>query len=640
MVAGFVIVNFTRAGDHFHDAVHDISGPVYLLFFTLTGATMDIAVLRRNIFACLLLFATRCVCIFAGSWVGGYVSQQPAHFRTKYWMAFMTQAGVTLGLAQTVSAHFTWGPDFTASIVAVVVCNQIVGPPLFKRVLGPAGVGEQHHSYDPQRVRHASQIAKLGKTEVPATVRPQARGALVVAEEGNADATLVSERLRALGWEVLLADPSLSISTTTALERQTYNERSTRGLSVLPPSVREEVARFRLAAKPWEALLSARSLPTMKLRPYDRHGHVIAAAALPSPGISAAAVAAAAVGAPYTSGREHAHSDATDGGGGRPRRSSVTGAPPSPRDAAGPSPLAAGALAAGAAARRKGSGASGEPSGLGPRRTITQPPTEPVEREGRGVRRTYSFDPNGKRHLSMPTLLRSPPKPEMPENEESNPKRYADCMRLLWLASSMRSVDVVVSLLPTDDENIAICSLVNDMGPMLLALHKHQRSSPQVLLPLGDETKHAGLRELIARGALLVPPFVVPVARTMPSLICEVLHPAAHWSGSLEGGPWSDALGAAGAGDDESTRLLPSPRPDKASDDPSYATPAKTPAAKAAAATEGALARGERRKSPLALDPPRAPSPFEPGATPFFHPAHPSRLSRSEVHPPPAPDLL
>ena len=40
-------------------------------------------------------------------------------------------------------------------------------------------------------------------------------------------------------------------------------------------------------------------------------------------------------------------------------------------------------------------------------------------------------------------------------------------MRLLWLASSMRSVDVVVSLLPTDDENIAICSLVNDMGPML-----------------------------------------------------------------------------------------------------------------------------------------------------------------------------
>ena len=78
----------------------------------------------------------------------------------------------------------------------------------------------------------------------------------------------------------------------------------------------------------------------------------------------------------------------------------------------------------------------------------------------------------------------------------------------------------------------------------------------------------------------------------MPSLICEVLHPAAHWSGSPEGGPWSDALGAAGAGDDEPTRLPPSPRPDKASDDPSYATPA---VAEGGGRHRGRLARGERR---------------------------------------------
>ena len=34
MVAGFVIVNFTRAGEGFHDVVHDVSGPIYLFFFT------------------------------------------------------------------------------------------------------------------------------------------------------------------------------------------------------------------------------------------------------------------------------------------------------------------------------------------------------------------------------------------------------------------------------------------------------------------------------------------------------------------------------------------------------------------------------------------------------------------------------
>ena len=251
------------------------------------------------------------------------------------------------------------------------------------------------------------------------------------------------------------------------------------------------------------------------------------------------------------------------------------------------------------------------------------------------MRRTYSFDPGDKRHLSMPTLLRSPPKPEMPENEESNPKRYADCMRLL-ARSSMRSVDVVVSRSPPTT-NIAICSLVNDMGPM-----PSHCTSPAVVAAgaatARNETKHARLRELIARGALLVP-LVVPVARTMPSLICEVLHPAAHWSGSLEGGPWSDVLGAAGAG----------AKSHAAAAEPAARQGVGRPVVRDAGQDAGGEGGGRHRRRPCArrapevaarARPPRAPSPFEPGATPFFHPAHPSRLSRSEVHPPPAPDLL
>ena len=41
-------------------------------------------------------------------------------------MAFLTQAGVTLGLAQQAGAKFAWGPDFNATIVAVSVINQVV----------------------------------------------------------------------------------------------------------------------------------------------------------------------------------------------------------------------------------------------------------------------------------------------------------------------------------------------------------------------------------------------------------------------------------------------------------------------------------------------------------------------------------
>ena len=48
MVAGFVCVNFTRARDGFHEVVHDLSGPIFLVFFSYTGCSMDLAVLARN----------------------------------------------------------------------------------------------------------------------------------------------------------------------------------------------------------------------------------------------------------------------------------------------------------------------------------------------------------------------------------------------------------------------------------------------------------------------------------------------------------------------------------------------------------------------------------------------------------------
>ena len=126
-------------------------------------------------------------------------------------------------------------------------------------------------------------------------------------------------------------------------------------------------------------------------------------------------------------------------------------------------------------------------------------------------------------------LLRAPPEPAMPEDAEHNPERYAQCMRLLWLAASMKSFDVLVALLPTDQQNLEICRLVADMLPLLQSVHKHQRAPPQVLIALGDEAALADL-------SLAPQPFVVPMHSALPSLVCEVLHPMAHWSGPLVGG--------------------------------------------------------------------------------------------------------
>ena len=125
MIAGFVTCNFTSAGHAFHSSVHDLSGPIYLLFFTFTGINMDLGVLWRNRSACVLLFGTRSVCIYVGAKLGGLLGEQPAEYVDRYWMTLLTQAGVTLGLAQAIAPRFAWGPDFSACIVALVVCNQV-----------------------------------------------------------------------------------------------------------------------------------------------------------------------------------------------------------------------------------------------------------------------------------------------------------------------------------------------------------------------------------------------------------------------------------------------------------------------------------------------------------------------------------
>lgn len=412
---------------------------------------MDIGVLTRNVTACILMFSTRTICIFVGSWLGATFAEQPREFRHRYWMAFITQAGVTLGLAQSVSAHFDWGPDFAASIVAVVVCNQVVGPPLFKRVIRL--VGEQHHNYDPKK---ATGGGGLGRATVEVTGRPQPRGALVLAPDGWEKEVIV-HRLKALHWEVLCADANLSVSpaSISPSEKRSLESRSKKSIDTLPLALRDEVRSFNLAPKPWEQMIPHRSLPSMKIkeRRSSREGH-------------------------------------------RPNS-------PPPHDA-----------------------------GAG----------------GRGVRRTYSFDTN-KKARSLGSMLTAPPQPIMPESAEHNPERYAQCMRLLWLAASMKSFDVIVALLPTDKQNLELCGLVAEMLPLLQSVHKHQRAPPQVLVALNDE--HAV--DQLELASPCPRPFVVPMHQALPSLVCEVLHPMAHWSGSLDGGARSATAAAEHEG-------APSPR--------------------------------------------------------------------------------
>lgn len=147
MVAGAVVANFTARRLDFEQVLHDAGPAVYVVFFTLTGASLDLRVLAQGMTVAVTLAGVRLGSIALGSWLGGTIAGAPARHNRLSWAAYVTQAGVGLGLAKEVAAEFpAWGGTFAALMVGVIVMNQFLGPPLFKWVL--RRLGEAHPQAD------------------------------------------------------------------------------------------------------------------------------------------------------------------------------------------------------------------------------------------------------------------------------------------------------------------------------------------------------------------------------------------------------------------------------------------------------------------------------------------------------------
>ncbi|MFQ5669097.1 MAG: monovalent cation:proton antiporter family protein [Acidobacteriota bacterium] len=146
MVGAFVATNFTRCRGQFHKILNVAGPPVYVVFFTLAGATLALDVLAETWGIAVILFAVRLAAIAAGSSAGGFLAGDPARLIRVGWMGFVTQAGISLGLAKEIAAEFpSWGNSLATILISVIVMNQIAGPPLFKwalQMVGEARLGQ------------------------------------------------------------------------------------------------------------------------------------------------------------------------------------------------------------------------------------------------------------------------------------------------------------------------------------------------------------------------------------------------------------------------------------------------------------------------------------------------------------------
>lgn len=144
MAAGFVVQNYSVQGPVFIDALEANSLPLYALFFALAGAHLNLEVIPTVWRVCVLLIGLRVILVGLATYVGAAATGDLPATRRFAWMGFLSQAGVTLGLATIVQSRFpNTGAAVATIIVAMIAVNELMGPPLFRTALVRSGESQR-----------------------------------------------------------------------------------------------------------------------------------------------------------------------------------------------------------------------------------------------------------------------------------------------------------------------------------------------------------------------------------------------------------------------------------------------------------------------------------------------------------------
>lgn len=136
ILGSFLLSNFTIYRQEFSTIIHRLSKNVYAIFFTYAGMLLAIDVIASVWEVALIIGTINAAALIGGTFLGGTIAKDEFKNSSLYWTAFLTQAGVGLGLATTVNNAFPiWGQEFAAIVISVIVINQLIGPPIFKWAL-------------------------------------------------------------------------------------------------------------------------------------------------------------------------------------------------------------------------------------------------------------------------------------------------------------------------------------------------------------------------------------------------------------------------------------------------------------------------------------------------------------------------
>ena len=141
LVAGFFVENLAPVrAEPLVNVLHHMAVPVFVIFFAMAGAELDVASFASLWPVILVVAVARGGAIFAGSRAGARLGKAEPIVEREVWSGLVSQAGVALGLATIVAERLPGlGRAMQILIVGVIAVNESVGPVLFRRGLARAG---------------------------------------------------------------------------------------------------------------------------------------------------------------------------------------------------------------------------------------------------------------------------------------------------------------------------------------------------------------------------------------------------------------------------------------------------------------------------------------------------------------------
>ena len=151
MVAGAIYSSFRPDSGPTFDVLERFTSPIYMAFFILSGASLDLSIFYSgNGLIVVLIAGIYIVFRVVGKWLGAFTGASITHCEkeVRHYLGFalVPQAGVAIGLATTASNLF--GPDTPmaesgALILAVILTStliyELIGPVVSKYALTKAG---------------------------------------------------------------------------------------------------------------------------------------------------------------------------------------------------------------------------------------------------------------------------------------------------------------------------------------------------------------------------------------------------------------------------------------------------------------------------------------------------------------------